>query len=101
MVHRKAPCAEAGKMDEQNRSCRAGIFRTFRQSINRDGEEMNSGTNDYTSEWAYYEKAFEQQDIPNLPTKIDAAQCNENIIFPFFFQQASNIERDQIVPGGS
>lgn len=36
---------EAGKMDEQNSSGGAGIFRTSRQSINRDGEEMNSVTN--------------------------------------------------------
>lgn len=88
-------------MDVQNSSGGAGIFPTFRQSINRDGEEMNSVTNNQTSEWVWYEKAFVQQDIPNQPTKIDAAQCNENIIFSLFFQQASNIERDQIVPGGS
>lgn len=72
-------------MDEQNSSGGAGIFPTFRQSINRDGEEMNSVANNQTSEWVWYEKAFMQKDIPNLPTKIDAAQCNENIIFSFFF----------------
>lgn len=50
-----------------------------------------------------------QQDIPNLLAKIDnAAQCNENsilsfsvFVFFFLFQLASNIERDQIAPGGS
>lgn len=82
----KRRALEAGKTDEQN--CGAGIFRTFRQSINRDGEGMNSVTNDYTLERARCEKALEQQDISNLPAEIDAAQCNENIIFPFFF--ASN-----------
>lgn len=79
MVHWKAPRTEAGEMDGQNWSCGAGILRTFRQSM------MNSVTNDQTLEWVEYEKAFEQQDISNLPTEIDAAQCNENIIFPFYF----------------
>lgn len=42
---RKHRVLEAGKMDEQNSSGGAGIFPTFRQSINRDGEEMNSVAN--------------------------------------------------------
>lgn len=41
---RKHRALEAGKMDEQNYSGGAEIFRTFWQSINRDGEEINSAT---------------------------------------------------------